>query len=131
MTGDPNDVDRRHARRLPSAEHRISAVRIRPGLAATVIDLSASGALLETTHRLLPGNTVEVHMERGASRCCVRARIDRCAVATLRAGTIFYRGAVMFDRHLPWFVAPDGYPIPTADQRAGRADRADATRPVV
>ena len=35
----------------------------------------------------------------------------RCAVARLRASSVCCRGAIGFDRHLPWFVDEDGYGV--------------------
>lgn len=98
--------NRRQAVRLVRFDdHRIVSVRIRPGHAAMVIDVSASGALLETAHRLLPGTTVDLHLETDSTRASLRARVVRCAVAAVRAASLSYRGAVTFDRHLPWLAA--------------------------
>lgn len=125
------DEDRRQSRRLAADAHGITAVRIRPGHGATILDASAAGALLETSHRLLPGTPVELHMETGTERFCVRARVVRCVVAQVRAAAVRYRGAVAFDRHLPWFVAAEGYVVPGSEQRVRLAERADATRELV
>jgi hypothetical protein len=86
-------------------DHRIVAIRIRPGHAASVVDVSASGALLETAHRLLPGAAVDLHIETDRDRASLRGRVVRCAVAAVRAASLSYRGAVVFDRHLPWLAA--------------------------
>jgi hypothetical protein len=112
-----------------SDDHGIVSVRIRPGHAAAVIDASSHGALLETTHRMLPGHHVELQVETEQTRANVRARVVRCAVAHVRANGLSYRGAVAFERHLPWFV-PDGHAHSHADHRPALPDRAPAT-PVV
>jgi hypothetical protein len=109
MTNHRTEEDRRQSHRLPGHQHCITAARIRPGYGADIGDASTGGALLETSHRLLPGLNVEIHFECGARRICIRARVLRCAVVRLRAATIFYRGAVAFDRHLPWFGGPGGH----------------------
>lgn len=98
--------DRRGTRRLGAfEEHRIVAACVRPGHRARVIDVSASGALIETSHRLLPGTSVELQVETGSDRANVRGQVLRCAVVRLRPTWVCYRGAIVFDRHLPWFVA--------------------------
>ena len=126
-------AERRQNRRLTADAHGITSIRIRPGHAARIVDASAAGALIETKHRLLPGAPVELHMETRAQQCRVRARVVRCAVVQVRASTVFYRGAVAFERHLPWFAGGDGYVghvVPPVEQRGGRAHRADVTREV-
>jgi hypothetical protein len=97
--------DRRGARRLEAfEEHRIVSASVRPGHRARVIDVSAGGALIETSLRLLPGTSVELQVETGADRANVRGQVLRCAVVRLRPTWVCYRGAIAFDRHLPWFV---------------------------
>ena len=97
--------ERRGARRLEAfEEHRIVSACVRPGHRARVIDVSAGGALIETSHRLLPGTSVELQVETGTERASVRGQVLRCAVVRLRPTWVCYRGAIAFDRYLPWFV---------------------------
>lgn len=101
--------DRRVARRIEAfEEHRIVAVSVRPGHRARVIDVSAGGALIETSLRLLPGTAVELQVDTGTNRASVRGRVVRCAVVRVRPTWVCYRGAIAFDRHLPWFVDERG-----------------------
>ena len=88
-------------------EHGIVSAKVRPGREASLVDVSAGGALVETTHRLLPGTSVELQFETSVERATIRGRVLRCAVARVRATSVCYRGAIGFDRHLPWFV-PEG-----------------------
>jgi hypothetical protein len=98
-------TDRRGVRRLEAfEEHRIVSASVRPGHRARVIDVSAAGALIETSHRLLPGTAVELQVETGTGRASVRGQVLRCAVVRLRPTWVCYRGAIAFDRHLPWFI---------------------------
>ncbi len=97
--------DRRETpRQCDADEHGIVAARVRPGHLARVIDVSAGGALIETTHRLLPGTVVELLVERGAQHTRVRGRVLRCAVVSVHPTWVGYRGAIGFDRHLPWLL---------------------------
>ena len=102
-------ADRRRARRHHRIEdHGIVSTTVRPGHRAVLINISASGALIETPHRLLPGANVDLHVERNNYRASVRGRVLRCAVVRVRATALSFRGAIGFDRCLPWFVEPDG-----------------------
>jgi hypothetical protein len=104
-------LDRRSARRREAfEEHRIVSACVRPGHRARLIDVSAGGALIETSHRLLPGAPVELQVETGTDRASLRGRVLRSAVVRLRPTWVCYRGAIAFDRHLPWFVDERGEP---------------------
>jgi hypothetical protein len=99
---------RRSVRHYRLEDHGIVTTRVRPGHRAVLINISASGALIETAHRLLPGASVDLHVERNNYRASVRGRVLRCSVVRVRAASISYCGAIGFDRCLPWFVEPDG-----------------------
>jgi hypothetical protein len=89
-------------------QHRIVSTSILPGHGARLIDVCAGGALIETNHRLLPGTSVELQVDTRTDRASVRGRVLRCSVVRLRPTWVCYRGAIAFDRHLPWFVADAG-----------------------
>jgi hypothetical protein len=123
--------DRRRTRRHHLVEeHGIVSARVRPGHRALVIDVSAGGALIETTHRLLPGTVVELHVDRGAQHARVLGRVLRCAVARVRPTWIAYRGAIGFDRHLPWLLNEATSATPS-DARSAVPERAPATQEVM
>ena len=124
--------DRRSDRRRRRVqEHGIVRARVRPGHLVTVIDVSAGGACVETDHRLLPGSCVELQVESENRRACLRGRVVRCAVSHVRPASIGYRGAIAFDRHLPWFEDDGGYDVPTIEKRTAVPFRANATPEVV
>jgi len=116
---------RASSRHSSGGQDRVRA-RIRPGHIAALIDVSAGGALVETTRRLLPDAFVEVFMETESRRTNLRGRVLRCAVVSVRATAVRYRAAIQFDAYLPWFVEDDGYVIHRSGV-AGQAVRADAT----
>jgi hypothetical protein len=98
-------VDRRGAKRSRTpSEHGVVLARVRPGHAASVVDISAHGALIETAHRLLPGSFVDLHLESSRERAVIRGRVLRCSVASVLATCIWYQGAVHFDRSLSWLT---------------------------
>jgi hypothetical protein len=123
--------DRRRMRRHRAVEeHGIVSARVRPGHGAQVIDVSAGGALIETTHRLLPGSVVELHVDRGGHHACVRGRVLRCAVVRVRPASVAYRGAIGFDRDLPWLL--DGpCPATPGEARSAVPERAFITHEVL
>lgn len=120
--------ERRRATRMTStAEHGVRFIRIRPGHGATIIDVSAAGALIETHRRLLPGTLVELQMETDHHKASVRGTVVHCFVARVGPACIAYRGAIEFDRRLPWFAPDGGYLFPGAEHRCALTDRADVT----
>jgi hypothetical protein len=87
--------------------------------------------LIETSHRLLPGACVELHMATIDHQARVRGRVVRCVVGHVRPGRLLYRGGIAFEQHLPWFVPDTGYPLPGGQQSDSPGNRADATRIIV
>lgn len=88
---------RRSGRWTPGSKEALSRVRLRTGRELAVINVSTTGALVEGTPRLLPGTHVDVHVTAAQGRVLVRARVVRCAVWTVTADVITYRGALAFN----------------------------------
>ena len=118
-------TERRRSRRIAAAaDHRIVSACVRPNHRVRLIDVSAGGALLETNHRLLPGTSVDVHLETATrERQTICGVVVRCAVVRLRASFVCYQGAVAFDEALRWFGDRPGYGVPMAVEESGRAYR--------
>jgi hypothetical protein len=132
MTG--HIVERRQIRRQQSiAEHGIVSARVRPGISAWVVDVSAAGALIETNQRLLPGTSIEICFDQDKRLPPVRGRVLRCAVAHLGPDQVNYRGAILFDHRITWLVENrhHGYSVPHDERRCVRATRASATHLVL
>jgi hypothetical protein len=102
-------------------EHGIVSARARPGKHIVIVNVSANGALIEATHRLLPGANVELHLTTAERRATVRGRVLRCHVARLRPTSVCYRGAIEFANDLSWLATPAGdargYAIRDAEKR--------------
>jgi hypothetical protein len=125
-------VERRRMRRLSHVEeHRITTARVRPGLIVRLIDICAAGALIETSHRLLPGKSVELAVERGTEQDVMRGQVLRCAVVKVQPTWIYYRGAIGFDHHVPWLLDQRDHPVRAAAVRSALPDRASATQEAV
>ncbi len=119
-------------RRLADAgEHRIVATRVRPGHRAQIIDVSAGGALIETAYRLLPGASVELQVETDTRHTSIRGQVVRSAVTSVRPSAVCYRGAIRFDRHLPWFVDESPSESTCSELRPAHPPRAAATPEVI
>lgn len=121
------DTERRRGTRFHAPEqHGVTGARVRPGHAVDVIDVSAGGALIQTERRLLPGSTIDLHLTTADGNVAMRGRVVRCSVARVRPSSVSYRGAISFERHLPWFAEEDdvaGGPLGNEvhARRAGRA----------
>jgi hypothetical protein len=95
-------------------------VRLRTGRELTVVNISASGALVEGLTRLLPGTRTEVHVVTRHGRVLVRARVVRSLVWRLEKEVVCYRTALAFDAAVDTEAGPalsersesKGYPIP-------------------
>ncbi len=99
-------IDRRQGPRRTSVdEHGVISTRIAPGHHARLIDVSSSGALVDTPARLLPGRSVEVRFATRHQQIAVRGQVVRCAVARLEP--VVYRGAVRFERPIALFAGAD------------------------
>jgi len=127
---EPHAERRRATRRQHVEDHGILAAFIRPGRRIAIVNASATGALIESGHRLLPGSIVECQIQGRPGRTAVRARIVRSYVAMVRCGSLCYRAALQFDQRLPWLidVAPGGYRVPSTDPLVAREDTSGATR---
>jgi hypothetical protein len=80
-----------------------------------VIDVSAGGAFIELSRRLLPGSVVDLQVDTAQRRTTtLRGRVLRCAVVRLRATAVWYRAAIAFDLQCHWLTdaASVEYPVP-------------------
>ena len=94
-------AERRDVRRMKADEagwHEEAILR--PGVLVRIINVSASGALLESSARLRPGRRAELQLTAcaGEARPLCTGRITRCAVAGL--DPMVFRGAVQFEHPL-------------------------------
>ena len=99
--GPDAEVNRRHEPRYPaSAVPEITSVRLSSGDAATLIDISASGILLEGKTRLVPGKQVTIELEGTISQKQIKGKVVRCQVSAIESGSLQYRTAVAFAQRL-------------------------------
>ena len=126
-------LERRIFRRTGIGEHGIISARVRPGHFVAVIDVSAGGAAIEITRRLLPGSAVDLQINTAHRGMTLRGRVLRCAVTGLHSTSVSYRAAIAFDRQWPGFLEGElsEYPVPTSEPRPTPAARVESTRDVV
>lgn len=125
-------LERRTKRRMQKAgEHGVVETRVRPGHRAHLVDVSAAGALIETSYRLLPGTSVELHLKTDAAHTNIRGRVLRSTVVRVRPSSVCYRGAIAFDRDLPWYVAEAEHAADHHEMRTMHAQRVAATPEVM
>ena len=98
-------VERRQTpRRRTVRGHGIESAHVRRGVHVTIVDASAGGVLIETSHRLLPGMPVDIHLQHAHGTFTVRGRVLRCGVVQITASSVRYRGAIVFEQRLSWLL---------------------------
>jgi hypothetical protein len=124
--------ERRCCPRLAASELGLVSARVRAGDRASVIDLSAGGALIELTRRLLPGAFVELQVCTTNQVLNARGRVVRSTIVRLDPSAVSYRAAIAFDPHLsPWDEHACGNRVPTDAPPFIDGIRVDTTRSTV
>lgn len=88
---------------------------LRPGCIATLVNLSAGGALVQSPRPLRPGARIHVQLTTDKRACAITALVLRCAVSMIDDHGVIYRGALRFDRpcDLFWEIRTrTGYSMP-------------------
>lgn len=102
-------AEARSAPRLPaSLVTSITAVRLSPhGADATLLNISASGVLVECTTRFRLGTAVTAVFEGTFSPSSVEGRVARSCVATMnKNGVLRYHIGIAFNKPIPLEEAP-------------------------
>ncbi len=91
-------TDRRIDARIALPRTTITRATLRPGCAVRVVNLSASGALVQADQPIRPGARVHFQMVTTVRAFALVARVLRCAVWTLDPHDgATYRGALQFE----------------------------------
>jgi hypothetical protein len=100
--------DRRSDPRSSGPRIRSISVRIRGGHDVILVDLSASGGLIEGARPLRPDARVEVHLALETRRAVLPARVVRSLVSAIdRDQGITYQAALSFERRFDWLCEED------------------------
>jgi len=90
-------------------------VTLRPGRIATLVNLSAGGALVQSPRPLRPGAQVHVLLNTDRRACSVNAAVLRCTVSMIDEQGVIYRGALLFEHRCDLFgesSTRSGYRMP-------------------
>ncbi|MBI3047193.1 MAG: PilZ domain-containing protein [Acidobacteria bacterium] len=72
-----------------------------PGAAdVAIVNISETGALIETSRRLSPGTTADLFVRLNGRRHALRATTVRSALHSIQSGVV-YRTALQFEQRLP------------------------------
>lgn len=87
--------------RFPAAAvPTIKSVRLSPGEAVQLVNISRTGVLVEGRTRFVPGTRVTVVFDGGFSPAQVKGRIVRCQVSSIHDGSLRYQSGIQFDKKL-------------------------------
>jgi hypothetical protein len=98
-------TERRLQARFASPSVARMRATLRPGNAASLVNVSSSGALVHAARPLRPGARVHLQLGAGAQSVPITARVLRCSIAAINASDgVVYSGALKFDTpcDLPW-----------------------------
>jgi PilZ domain-containing protein len=98
----------------------ITAMRLSPGEAVRLVNLSSSGVLVEGKTRFVPGTRVSVIFEGPKAPPTVKARVVRCQVSAIAGGgSLQYQSAIQFEQKIE--VPVDEASLPQAPPPAALA----------
>ncbi len=108
------ESNRRVDPRYPaSAIPAITGTRLSPGEAVTLVNISASGVLVEGKTRFVPGTRVTVHFEGAIKPNQMKARVVRCQVSAIGGGgSLQYQSAIAFEGRMDLPVEEASLPHP-------------------
>ncbi len=116
----------------------ITSVRLSPGDVVTLVNLSASGILVEGKTRFVPGTRLTVNFEGPAALAPAKGRVVRCQVSAIgEGGSLQYQSAIAFDEAIDVPVGRSGGCVRVTSSRCAKADepagtaRPPAAKPLV
>ena len=110
--------DRRVDTRLTTPVIDSISMTLRPGNDVGVIDLSVSGARMQSARPLRPGSRVHVQLTTDVRRVGLGAQVLRCSVASIDGSGVLYADALKFEHrcNLLWEEMTRGYDLPAEAQ---------------
>ena len=122
-----------------SAVPGITGMRLSPGDTVKLVNISASGVLVEGKTRFVPGTRVSVIFEGPAAPATVKARVIRCQVSAIGGGgSLQYHSAIAFEAKIDLQVdeatlpqQPSPPPPPAPAKKSSKAAAAATPAPLV
>jgi PilZ domain len=112
-------LDARLDPRYPaSALPSIVGLRLSPGDAVELVNISKTGVLVEGRTRFVPGTRVTVIFEGNFTPPSRTARVIRCQVSSIVAGALHYHSGIQFDKRLDLLETRAPAPPPGAPASA-------------
>jgi len=110
------DSNRRVDPRYPAAAiPAITAMRLSPGEAVSLVNISSSGVLVQGKTRFVPGTRVTVHFEGTIKPNQIKARVIRCQVSAIGGGgSLQYQSAIAFEGRMDLPVEESALPSSAA-----------------
>jgi hypothetical protein len=130
-TTDGTATDTRlHPRYPAESVSGITCVRLSPGDVVTLINISASGILVQGKTRFVPGTRLNVIFEGPRAPGAVKGRIIRCQVSAIASGgSLQYQSAIAFDANIDLRVDEAPPKTAAAVEAAGTAPATQAKTP--
>jgi hypothetical protein len=97
-----------------SALPSIVSVRLSPGDAVELLNISKSGVLVEGRTRFVPGTRVTVIFEGNFTPPSKTGKVIRCQVSFIVAGALRYDSGIQFDKRLDVLEIKAPAPLPRA-----------------
>ena len=124
------EIARADPRYPAEAVSGITGMRLSPGDTVRLVNISASGVLVEGKTRFVPGTRVSVIFEGPKAPPTVKARVVRCQVSAIAgSGSLQYQSAIQFEQKievpvdeaaLPQAAAPPPPPAPKASASSSK-----------
>ncbi len=110
------ETNKRVDTRYPaSAVPAITGMRLSPGDAVTLVNISASGVLVEGKTRFVPGTRVNVIFEGPVKPAQIKGRVVRCQVSSIGGGGVLnYQSAIAFEGRVELPVEESALPAAAA-----------------
>jgi hypothetical protein len=89
--------ERRAEPRMVATALGIERTTLRPGCLVAVLDLSPTGAQVQSERPLRPGSRIHVRIVARHWTVAVAASVVRCSVWILQPDAVIYRGALRFE----------------------------------
>ena len=123
--GDSSQTNRRvEPRYTRDAIPAIAGIRLSPGDEAQLVNISASGILVESATRYAPGVTLTIHFDGSFPTRQIRGRVVRCQVSAItRQGALQYQTGLVFEKRLDLGIAA---PEPVVDEPPPQSPVADS-----
>jgi hypothetical protein len=112
-----------------SAVPSITRVRLSPGDAVALVNISKTGVLVEGRTRFVPGTRVTVIFEGGFMPPSSKAKVIRCQVSSIEGGALHYHSGIQFETRLDVLDTVSPVSAPRAPEPASATHASEPAPP--